>query len=54
MGGVTVGDLELPAPHGITEEAAPLTIDESAVQPAVAALGRTSGASIAREIRWWR
>jgi hypothetical protein len=33
-----VGELEVPAPHGITEEAAPLTIDESAVQPAVAAL----------------
>jgi hypothetical protein len=36
--GVTLGELQVPAPHGITEEAAPLAIDESAVQPAVAAL----------------
>lgn len=28
--GVSVGELEVPAPYGITEEAAPLTIDESA------------------------
>ena len=36
--GIPLGELEVPAPHGIAEKAAPLTINESAVQPAVAAL----------------
>jgi hypothetical protein len=36
--GVALGQLEVPAPHGIAEVAASLAVDQAAVQPAVAAL----------------
>jgi len=37
-GGVPLGELEVPASHGIAEVTAPVAVDQAAVQAAVAAL----------------